>query len=177
VRKAKSCRDGKKSDRLRMSPSLGNPYMRSGAANGLMVLAPSCSALLGSRSPIARARSASPSRAQIGPAAKLCWSDRHKPRRVVRELPHHRRIDVQVLRHEFRRRVRQPVRERDLLIFGSLEHRQDLCVGRPGAARPARRPRAARQRQLSRTAAGGQNVVPLKRRKQLGVIPLFRSGR
>ena len=52
-----------------------------------------------------------------------------------------------------------------------------LCVGRPGAARPARRPRAARQRQLSRTAAGGQNVVPLKRRKQLGVIPLFRSGR
>jgi hypothetical protein len=38
----------------------------------------------------------------------------------------------------------------------------------PGAARPARRPRAARQRQLSRTAAGGQNVVPLKRRKQLG---------
>lgn len=47
------------SDRLRMSPSLGNPYMRSGASNGLMVLAPSCSALLGSRSPIARARSAS----------------------------------------------------------------------------------------------------------------------
>jgi hypothetical protein len=73
--------------------------------------------------------------------------------------------------------VRQPVRERDLLIFGSLEHRQDLCVGRPGAARPARWPRGARQRQLSRTAAGGQNVVPLKRRKQLGVIPLFRSGR
>jgi len=35
------------------------PYMRSGATNGLMVLAPSCSALLGSRSPIARARSAS----------------------------------------------------------------------------------------------------------------------
>jgi hypothetical protein len=42
-----------------MSPSLGNLYMRSGGSNGLMVLAPSCSALLGSRSPIARARSAS----------------------------------------------------------------------------------------------------------------------
>ena len=59
VGKAKSCRDGKKSDRLRMSPSLGNLYMRSGATNGLMVLARSCSALLASRSPIARARSAS----------------------------------------------------------------------------------------------------------------------
>jgi hypothetical protein len=47
-----------------------------------------------------------------------------------------------------------------------------LCNDR----RPPHR-RAARQRQLSRAAAGGQNVVPLKRRKQLGVIPLFRSGR
>jgi hypothetical protein len=37
--------------------------------------------------------------------------------------------------------------------------------------------RTVRVRQLSRAAAGGQNVVPLKRRKQLGVIPLFRSGR
>src|SRR6516162_3566781 len=49
----------RKSDRLRMSPSLGNPYMRCGATNGLIVLAPSCSALRGSRSPIGRARSAS----------------------------------------------------------------------------------------------------------------------
>jgi hypothetical protein len=58
-RTQKSCRGGEESDRLRMSPSLGNPYMRSGATNGLIVLAPSCSALPGSRSPVGCGRSAS----------------------------------------------------------------------------------------------------------------------
>jgi NADH:ubiquinone reductase (H+-translocating) len=40
----------RRSDRLRMSPSLGNPYMWSGATDGLIVLAPSCCVLPGSRS-------------------------------------------------------------------------------------------------------------------------------
>jgi hypothetical protein len=48
-RTQKSCRGERKSDRLRISPSLGNPYIRSGVADGLLVLAPSCSALRGSR--------------------------------------------------------------------------------------------------------------------------------
>jgi hypothetical protein len=40
----------RRSDRLRMSPSLGNPYMWSGATDGLIVLAPSCCVLPASRS-------------------------------------------------------------------------------------------------------------------------------
>jgi hypothetical protein len=62
---------------------LGNLYMRSGASNGLMVLAPSCSALLGSRSPIARARSASPGRAQIGPARSFDGQTGRNPAFIV----------------------------------------------------------------------------------------------
>jgi len=96
----------RRSDRLRMSPSLGNPYMRCGATDGLIVLAPSCSALRGSRSRAIRF----PSQAQVGPVAKLHWLDRQKSRGFVRELPHDRRIDVEMLRDEFGRRVRQPVR-------------------------------------------------------------------
>jgi hypothetical protein len=55
-----------------MYPSLGNPYMRCEATDGLIVLAPSCSALRGSRSRAIRF----PSQPQVGPVAKLHWLDR-----------------------------------------------------------------------------------------------------
>jgi len=58
-----------------------------------------------------------PGRAQVGPVARLHWLDRQKSRGFVRELPHDRRIDVEMLRDEFGRRVRQPVRERDAAPF------------------------------------------------------------
>src|SRR5262245_57153333 len=77
-----------------MSPSLGNPYMRCGATDGLIVLAPSCSALRGSRSRAIRF----PSQAQVGPVAKLHWLDRQKSRGFVRELPHDRNLQKQVFR-------------------------------------------------------------------------------
>jgi hypothetical protein len=57
---------GEKSDRLRISPSLNNPYMRSGATNGLIVLAPSCSALPALRADKPRAIGF-PGRAQVAP--------------------------------------------------------------------------------------------------------------
>jgi hypothetical protein len=57
-----------------MSPSLNNPYMRSGATNGLIVLAPSCSALPVSRADRPRVIGFRGG-AQVGPVARLRWSD------------------------------------------------------------------------------------------------------